>query len=246
VLTKYDPEVIRLFLLSAYYRKSVDFTYEKLDELVKAKNRIVEAFGRLMSLLRWRAEEREENWLKIWKHYDKKYGFDQNQFLKDVQEQKFWEVVASKTEPADILINASRFALYQMHRSFADDFTTQGAIGELFLLVLHINRALDRVTDVSEDEFDAANIALGTLAIFGDLFGILRSERNSLYYTAEAREITSSEKGDSGKLEKIILNLRQEARAGKNFALADMIRDMLGEAGAEVRDTVDGSKIVWK
>jgi cysteinyl-tRNA synthetase len=44
----------------------------------------------------------------------------------------------------------------------------------------------------------------------------------------------------------VLLKLRDDARADKNFELSDKIRDELNEIGAEVRDSKDGPKIVWK
>jgi cysteinyl-tRNA synthetase len=39
----------------------------------------------------------------------------------------------------------------------------------------------------------------------------------------------------------LLIKLRQEARAGKNFAMADRIRDGLGEIGITLEDRADGT-----
>jgi hypothetical protein len=46
-----------------------------------------------------------------------------------------------------------------------------------------------------------------------------------------------------GPLVEVLLELRARARAGKDFATSDLVRDRLAAAGVEVRDTSDGA--VW-
>ena len=43
-----------------------------------------------------------------------------------------------------------------------------------------------------------------------------------------------------------LLDEREEARAAKDFARADEIRDRLAELGWEVRDSAEGAKLVPK
>ena len=47
-----------------------------------------------------------------------------------------------------------------------------------------------------------------------------------------------------GKVVDMVLGLRTKAKADKNFALSDEIRNKLVEAGVEVKDGKDGSS--WK
>jgi cysteinyl-tRNA synthetase len=148
--------------------------------------------------------------------------------------------------PAERLVDSVRIALYRTHWHLADDFNTQGAVGELFLLVNRINAYLGEMSSAAVDDFDAANIALGALVHFGELFGILRALRASLYATEETRAILEKGGGDAARLAEVLLDLRSEARQQKNYELSDRIREKLEEIGAEVRDTKDGAKIVWK
>ena len=48
----------------------------------------------------------------------------------------------------------------------------------------------------------------------------------------------------AGKLMDLIINIRQDARKEKNWALADKIRDELKEAGVILEDTPNGVR--WK
>jgi cysteinyl-tRNA synthetase len=247
VLKDHDPEVVRLFLLSAHYRKPVDFTHEKLEELVKAKEKITGTFRRLVDFLRWRAEERHENWLMIWKHHDQKHKYDVVTFVKNISGGvAVQELIDMGPTPAERLVDSVRVGLYNAHRMLADDFNTQGPVGELFLLMNRINAYLGEMSPDSTDDFDAANIALGAMVSLSELLGILKAERASLYSTEEARIDIEKGGGDASKLADVLLALRADARSEKNYALSDKIRDMLLEAGAEVRDTKDGAKIEWK
>ena len=47
-----------------------------------------------------------------------------------------------------------------------------------------------------------------------------------------------------GKVVDMVLNLRAKAKADKDWATSDQIRDALAEAGFEVKDTKDG--VTWK
>ncbi len=61
ILGKYEPEVVRMFLLSSHYRKQVDFSLEKFDEMATARKRLATAVDAAIEALGWRCEEREEN-----------------------------------------------------------------------------------------------------------------------------------------------------------------------------------------
>jgi len=242
VLKKHDPDTVRMFLLSAHYRKEVEYAPERLEDQAKAKARLVETFRRLTEFLRWRAEERGENWLRSWNELDLKKNFDVDAFGKAMSED------APLPEPESIsgeLVRDVRVSLWQAHYHFADDFNTQGGVGELFQMINRINAALDNMDPDNPDDFDTANIALGALVHLTEILGIMKTERESLYLTAEARLDEEKGGGDAAKLADVLLALRTEARENKNFELADAIRDRLKEIGAEVRDSKDGPRIVW-
>ncbi|MCX6646771.1 MAG: cysteine--tRNA ligase [bacterium] len=252
VLKDHDPDTVRMFILSAHYRKEAEYAPERLDDQAKAKARIVETFRRLTEFLRWRAEERHENWLQIWELSDREYGQDPKKDSVGKILNKFDDGIRLDSnelnpQPFDFyLVTAVREALYQTHRHFADDFDTQGAMGELFRLVTRINASLDNMSPDNIYDFDAANIALGALVHLTEIFGMLGHERESLYLTEAGREKIAKGGGDAGKLADVLLKLRDEARTEKNFVFSDKIRDRLAEIGAEVRDSKEGPKIVWK
>jgi cysteine--tRNA ligase len=60
----------------------------------------------------------------------------------------------------------------------------------------------------------------------------------------EQEEAAPSDDGLAAALMELIIELRQEARAEKNWARADRIRDGLKEAGVILEDTPTGVR--WK
>ncbi|MEE9600490.1 MAG: cysteine--tRNA ligase [Thermoplasmata archaeon] len=58
VLERYDPEVLRFFLVYTQYRSPIDFTYEALEEARRAYGRITEALERARAELSEAREER--------------------------------------------------------------------------------------------------------------------------------------------------------------------------------------------
>ncbi len=64
-LRKYDPNVLRIFLLSRHYRSPIDFRWELLDQAKSSYERIVNGYGNLMDMdVVEEAEERETTFLE--------------------------------------------------------------------------------------------------------------------------------------------------------------------------------------
>jgi len=124
---------------------------------------------------------------------------------------------------------AVRAALSDAQRRFADamneDFNTAAAVAVVFELA----RLADGWVTTNAPTNDL--LAAGTLLEFltGDVLGLKWPE----------------ERGTSGErdaLIQILVDLRNEARKAKNFALADQIRQRLFSVGIELRDTPDGTR----
>jgi cysteinyl-tRNA synthetase len=106
--------------------------------------------------------------------------------------------------------------------ALADDFNTPKALAEVFELVGEANR----------DEVDGEDAA-GALAEMLELVGL--------------STLAQPEKGaESDERATELMQEREEARAAKDFALADELRDQLVEMGWTVRDSADGPSLVPK
>ncbi len=113
-----------------------------------------------------------------------------------------------------------------------DDFQTQLVISYLFEACHVINTLLDHKASISADDLKELT---DTMHLFSfDLLG-LKSEKGA---NNEAREEAY------GKVVDMVLDLRAKAKAAKDWATSDQIRDALAGAGFEVKDTKDG--VTWK
>ena len=113
-----------------------------------------------------------------------------------------------------------------------DDFNTALAISQMFGLAKEINRYYQEVERGAA--FDAAHFAAAADA-YRTMAGII-----GIFEQEEAR----ADDGLADGLMEIIIGLRRDARAEKNWALADRIRDELKEQGVVLEDTPTG--VHWK
>ena len=123
-----------------------------------------------------------------------------------------------------------------------DDFNTSLALAEIFELVGVLNSAIAN-TEISKETAPAIENAKALIVELMGVFGIEFSdaEENADDFAALAKKLEIEISGDA---KESILNARAEARANKNFELADKIRDTLAEAGYTIEDTPQGSRIV--
>lgn len=128
--------------------------------------------------------------------------------------------------------STSNFNLEEWKKScydaMSDDFNTPILIAHLFDAAKFINGvAHDLETITAEDK----NQLLSLFDVF--LFDIL-----GLTLNEESIEGNSDLSND---LIELIIELRKSARADKNFALSDQIRDGLKDLGVEIKDTKEGT-----
>ena len=111
-----------------------------------------------------------------------------------------------------------------------EDFNTAQGIGVIFELVKEINKYTE-VEKVSEEGLKALQMAYDYIEnIMENVFGVtLKSQENIGNLTADLVEF--------------LLEIRRKARAEKNWALSDEIRDRLGEMGIKIKDGKD--KTIW-
>lgn len=120
--------------------------------------------------------------------------------------------------------------------NMCDDFNTAGAVGALFELTRAINRSLDSV-----GWSPALQEALEEISVFGDTLGLLE------YDPDEYLKDHKLAKSDAGITEEEIEELikeRNSARADKNWARADEIRDELSDKGILLEDKAEGT--LWR
>jgi len=105
-LKKYDPNVLRIFLLSRHYRSPIDFRWELLDQARSSYERIVNGYGNLMDM-----DVME----------DGEAGERENDLLKEVEKIRrgFFEAMMDDLNTAEAL--AQLFELVRVVNSFYEE-----------------------------------------------------------------------------------------------------------------------------
>ena len=167
---KFDPLVIRFFILQSHYRSPLDFSEAAIKASQSGFEKLQETYKRLL----------------------------------ESSEGKGTLDVASFDEKITDALN--------------DDFNTPVAISVIFEFVKALNGALDK-EGLDADTAKKAQDYLDTYA--GEVLGILKSRE----------ELLAGESGESARtldeVMAVLLELRKEARANKDFATSDKIRDLL-------------------
>ena len=132
---------------------------------------------------------------------------------------------------AELAAQAETF-LRDFDAAMDDDFNTALAISQMFGLAKEINRYHQELEHGAA--FDAANFgrAADAYHAMAAIIGIFEQEE------------APADDGLTDALMDLIIGIRQEARAAKNWAVADKIRDGLKEAGVVLEDTPTGVR--WK
>jgi len=183
----YEPAAIRFQLLSAHYRKELDFTLEGLTEARTAIRRLLDFDDRLAA------------------------------------------TAVRDDAPPSPLPDLAATALADFERGLDDDLNVPAALAALFTFVRRTNAALDELAAVSRADLDAASSALARM---DDVLGVLAIARAPAPDAEFAAWVEDR------------LAARQQARASRDFATADAIRQELAAAGVVVEDTPHGSR--WK
>jgi len=110
-----------------------------------------------------------------------------------------------------------------------NDFNTAGALGVLSTFTREANRLLDEHPDMPRAALQAMDDLYRELG--GQVLGIVTVETGQ-----------GSRAGIEAGLIEALLAVREELRQAKQFALADRVRERLGELGVEVQDGPDGAK----
>ena len=113
------------------------------------------------------------------------------------------------------------------YNAMNDDFNTPILIANLFEAVTQINAIKEGSVTITKEDLDTFKTAIYVFVF--ELLGL--------------KNVQESEEGTnklSGAVE-LLIKLRQEARANKDFALSDKIRDELAEVGITLNDSREGT-----
>ena len=178
----YAPMVIRLFILQAHYRSTLDFSDENLQSAEKALQKLQEARGRLKNL---------------------KAASDTDAMTEDYVALCF--------------------------EALNDDLNTPIALSHIFRAVSAINAATDGNLKLSQHDIDSLNTLFGV--ILTDILGV-RDEDSAAGADIEPYRNAVD----------LLLEVRANAKAAKDWATSDLIRDRLAAIGFNVKDTKNGAE----
>ncbi|NVK00414.1 MAG: cysteine--tRNA ligase [Oceanospirillaceae bacterium] len=116
----------------------------------------------------------------------------------------------------------------RFYEAMDDDFNTPRALAVLFDLVGELNRA-------KAEGLDTVAYYAGQLRALGGLIGLLQQESNAYLQHAAEGEITP-------EVIEALIQERKEARAAKEFARSDEIRDQLAAQGVVLKDGPQGTQ----
>ena len=133
-------------------------------------------------------------------------------------------------------INADiRKTIEAAYADMDDDFNTPKALSQLFSLVSTINSLADGKIDIQLVSAETLGLIKSTFEIFlDDIFGL----KNDL----EAGDNSGLVEG----LMDLIIDIRQNARANKDWTTADQVRDKMNELNITLKDGAEGTSWTLK
>jgi cysteinyl-tRNA synthetase len=152
VLAKYDPEVVRFFLLSTHYRSPIEFSDEQLKEAEASLDRFYATRIRIDDFLSVRGDSAGEKISSV-------------------------AVSASSDKTFEETIDSFKG---KFDSAMGDDFNTALALGYIFELVREINRFLDSMPSGEKARQLAIN-ALNAILDAGRVFNLFRRTPKEWY-----------------------------------------------------------------
>lgn len=218
-IAEHTGERIRFFLLRTHYRSTIEFSDEALQEAGVALDKfytLFERYERISGVTFYPVPGEDENGEPL----------EKRQFFSTVSD--------GKLDATDSSFLKSVSAIREEFiAAMANDFDTNGGMSCLFNLLSQINKFADENNLESPKQRTDKDLAdwLRAVETLRELAGILGLFQKPVRQAAGG--------GDQEVMEKImqlVIDLRNDARANKNWDVADKIRDGLNGAGVTLED----------
>lgn len=219
VLSTYPAPAVRLLMLQTHYRSPLDFSTDRLDEAVRAYERIVTPVRNFEWAKRNRANPAEGP--------ASSEAVDQLETAPEATREAFIEAMDDDFNTAGAL--AAIFDLVRVVNGFLEGY----GIGDNARYAGRLEVAVDTIREllgvlgISVETHDAAaGYPVDVLPLARDLAG---------YSGNDTRAAVDA-----------LLATRAVARTDRNWALADAVRDGLALVGLAIEDTPAGARVVFR
>ncbi len=214
----YSPMTIRFFILQAHYRSTLDFSNEALQAAEKGLRRIMLAYRDLCRIAQGLGAVSPSR------------GTEGN----PAGALAYGEYIAHTAPDGPVAgCSAEIAALHEaIYDALCDDMNTPVAISHFFEAVRMINCAKDGSLKLGREDCETL------LQLFDDLvFGVMGLRDENGAASDSAKDVTAG-------LVEMVLEDRAQAKANKDWARSDAIRDRLNALGIRVKDGKNGSEWV--
>ena len=214
----YSPMTIRFFILQAHYRSTLDFSNEALQAAEKGLRRIMLAYRDLCRIAQGLGAVSPSR------------GTEGN----PAGALAYGEYIAHTAPDGPVAgCSAEIAALHEaIYDALCDDMNTPVAISHFFEAVRMINCAKDGSLKLGREDCETL------LQLFDDLvFGVMGLRDENGPAAESAKDVTAG-------LMEMVLEERAQAKANKDWARSDAIRDRLNALGIRVKDGKNGSEWV--
>jgi cysteinyl-tRNA synthetase len=214
VLAAYPVPVIRLLMLQTHYRSSLDYSTDRLDEAATAYERI----SNMVRTVRW------------------------------AQGRPTAGGGAPDTE-REALTGAITAARERFVTEMDDDFNTAGALGAVFDLVRQANVFLSaHETALSADDLGVSGAVADAVTELVGVLGVALGAADAdaglpSAIVPLAADLAGYAGNDPAEAADALLALRASARAERDWARADAVRDGLSALGVSIADTATGARV---
>ena len=210
----YTPMTIRFFILQAHYRSTLDFSNEALQGSEKGLRRILQSYKDLRALAKAAGVESGVRGTEGSPADRLIYG----EYIDDVA-----------PESAEGAGEAVKDIFEGVYDALCDDLNTPIAIARLFDAVKLINTARQDKGILSKRDLEVL------LRLYDDIVsGVLGLRDDSASEGAGGKVV--------GGLMEMVLEQRAAAKAARDWAASDAIRDRLSALGITVKDTKNGAE----
>jgi cysteinyl-tRNA synthetase len=216
LIDQHSGERIRFFLLKSHYRSTSVFGPEPLDEAGTAL----------------------ETFYRLFQRFQRITGLEA--YSLEIRARRADFVPPSKEDALSREVVALRQSFID---KMDDDFNTGGATSDLFEMARAMNRWIESEALEDEKKRSASSVqslveGVATLRELAAILGL---------FLKPPKASAKAEDGSAalvGGLMDLVIKLRAEARAKKDFATSDTIRDGLGVIGITLQDGKNGT--IWE